>query len=381
MSRENVAGGQKPRIAFISTMCGEAWGGSEELWGRTALRLLTENRAEVHAHVNWHPDLAPVLREFIAAGGQLTREAPLPLHHRILRRALRGRRTPYLERVQPDLTVVSQGAHFDGATWMYECADRNLRYASICQCFVEGHSFADTHAEPLRRGYDESAMNYFVSHANLHATRRLIAAPLKNAKVVFNPVNVPYDASPSYPEPKDGVYRLACVARLDTTVKGYDILFDVLRQPKWKERPLAVSLYGSGPNERTLFQLKEMFGLENVHFAGRTSDIPGVWASHHAAILFSRWEGLPLAIVEALLCGRIAIVTDIAGNAELLTDNETGFVAAAPKTALADEALERAWARRAEWGAMGAEAARRVRERVPQDPVGVFANELMGLLG
>ena len=37
---------RKPRIAFISTMSGAAWGGSENLWGRTALRLLEQGLAD-----------------------------------------------------------------------------------------------------------------------------------------------------------------------------------------------------------------------------------------------------------------------------------------------------------------------------------------------
>jgi glycosyltransferase involved in cell wall biosynthesis len=370
----------RPRIAFISTMRGMPWGGSEELWGRTALRLLREREVDVFAHVNWHRETAPVLAEIVEAGGVVERNEPKRFYLRALHRLLHGPPRPFLERVQPDLVVISQGAHYDGAAWMIECADRRLRYASIVQCFVEGHSFADSHAEPLRRGYDEAVVSYFVSEANRDFTRRLIASPIERSRIIRNPYNVANDAAPAWPEPTDGVFRLACVARLETTVKGHDILFEVLSDPKWKERPLAVTLYGAGPNEQTLRRLKDLYRLDNVTFAGTTRDIESIWASHHGMILTSRWEGLPLAVVEAMLCGRICIVTDVAGNAELLTDNRTGFVAAAPKTELVDEALERAWQRRTEWREMGQEAARQVRQQVPQDPVEVFADEVMSLL-
>jgi glycosyltransferase involved in cell wall biosynthesis len=361
-------------------MHGAAWGGSEELWGRTALRLLREREVDVFAYVNWHPETAPVLAEIIESGGVVERNEPARFYRRALRRLLHGPTRPFLERVRPDLVIISQGAHYDGAAWMIECADRRLRYAPIVHCFVEGHSFADTHAEPLRRGYDEAVVSYFVSEANRDCTRRLIASPIERARIVRNPYNVAYDAAPAWPEPTDGVFRLACVARLETTVKGHDILFDVLRSPKWKGRPLEVSLYGAGPNEQTLRRLKELYGLTNVTFTGTTRDVEGIWASHHGMILTSRWEGLPLAVVEAMLCGRICIVTDVAGNAELLTDNETGFVAAAAKAELVDEALERAWQRRAEWRQMGCRAAQQVRLQVPRDAIGVFADEVMGLL-
>jgi glycosyltransferase involved in cell wall biosynthesis len=40
----------------------------------------------------------------------------------------------------------------------------------------------------------------------------------------------------------------------------------------------------------------------------------------------SSGEGKPLALTEAMLCGRPAVVTDVGGNAELVSDRVTGFV-------------------------------------------------------
>ena len=42
-----------------------------------------------------------------------------------------------------------------------------------------------------------------------------------------------------------------------------------------------------------------------------------------------------------------------------------------------DEAMERAWQRRADWPAIGREAARRVRERVPPDPAADLTGRLV----
>jgi glycosyltransferase involved in cell wall biosynthesis len=44
-----------------------------------------------------------------------------------------------------------------------------------------------------------------------------------------------------------------------------------------------------------------------------------------------------------MLCGRPAIAHDAGGIAELLVDNETGFLAAAATVGALDAALERAW--------------------------------------
>lgn len=57
--------------AFISTMEGCPWGGSEELWSRVAKRLL-EGGDEIHANVRFWPEPARQVTELIAAGTQVT---------------------------------------------------------------------------------------------------------------------------------------------------------------------------------------------------------------------------------------------------------------------------------------------------------------------
>ena len=89
---------------------------------------------------------------------------------------------------------------------------------------------------------------------------------------------------------------------------------------------------------------------------------------------------MPLSLIEALICARPAIVTDVGGNAEILQDSVTGFIAAAPTVRLFDQALERAWERRDEWEKMGAIGAQAVRARVPKDPCAAFAQELESLM-
>jgi L-malate glycosyltransferase len=57
-----------------------------------------------------------------------------------------------------------------------------------------------------------------------------------------------------------------------------------------------------------------------------------------------------------MLCGRPAIVSDVGGNQEWISEAKTGFVAEAPATRLVRAALDRAWLARDNWNAMGREA-------------------------
>nr|WP_242026932.1 glycosyltransferase [Leptolyngbya sp. FACHB-17] len=180
--------------------------------------------------------------------------------------------------------------------------------------------------------------------------------------------------------PTDEGFKLACVGRINPISKGQDILFEVLRSSKWKNRPLTVTLFGGGEHTETLKRLKTLWELHNIEFGQFTSNIEEIWATHHGLILPSRYEGLPLVVVEAMLCGRMCIVTDVAGNTELVEDNVNGFVAKAPIPELLDEALERAWQQREFWYEMGQAAAHKVREVIPPDPIAVFAQDLEALL-
>jgi glycosyltransferase involved in cell wall biosynthesis len=62
-----------------------------------------------------------------------------------------------------------------------------------------------------------------------------------------------------------------------------------------------------------------------------------IWQHNHLVVLPSRYEGLPVALVEAICCGRPALVTDVRQ-----TPSGSGFVADAPTAKSLGAALERA---------------------------------------
>src|SRR5262249_5407416 len=63
-----------------------------------------------------------------------------------------------------------------------------------------------------------------------------------------------------------------------------------------------------------------------IHWAGYVKDITAIWAKAHIAVLPSRREGLPMALVEAAACGRPLIATDVPGCREVVIAGETGLL-------------------------------------------------------
>ena len=366
------------RFVFVSTMAGYSWGGSEELWSRAALRL-REDSHEVAASVEFWPHLSSHVTELAERGIHLWVRSGVPprLPVRVWRRMMRrgSKDQEWLRRQNPDLVIISQGGSSDGLPWMKFCLKAGLPFIAIVQSNSEYWWLGDLGAE-LTEAYRAARKVFCVCRHNLELLERQMGEPLPNGVVVWNPYNVSRNHPPAWP-PKSDLWKMACVARLEPAAKGQDLLFDVLARPQWRNRPAEVNLYGAGPSEHSLTQLVQRLRLNNVHFRGHISDVKAIWEENQILLLPSRLEGLPLALVEAMFCGRPAVVTDVGGNAELCVDGETGFVAAAPAVSALEQTLERAWNHRHDWLRMGIAARMRAERLIPNDPIGDFCREVL----
>ena len=367
------------KFAFVSTMVDWPWGGSEELWSQTSVQLKRAGH-EVQALVVRRPRQSEKITSLARQGIQLDTYPSyrvgltgriwnkISLSHRRSHSALTGFR--------PDLVVISQGHNSGGLDWANICHQESIPYVLIVHCNSEHWWFEDWKVEEAAACYRAAQTVFCVSQSNLKLLRMQLADPLDNAEIVWNPYNVSPKTIPAWPK-EDGRFRLACVARLDPAAKGQELLLQVLARPEWRSRPIELSFFGEGPHQLALKRLAAMLELGNVHFHGQVSDIEGIWQQNHLLVLPSRYEGLPLVLVEAMWCGRPAVVTDVAGNTEVCIDNETGFVAPAPTVPLLADALERAWQRRDDWQRMGQAARKRAEEQIPKDPISVFAERLI----
>ena len=154
--------------------------------------------------------------------------------------------------------------------------------------------------------------------------------------------------------PSASTVNWALVGNLIVTHKGQDVLLSVLQLPKWQDRDWILNIYGDGPDKVYLQELAAFYGLEErVLFHGRVSDIRDVWRRNHMLLMPSHMEGMPLAVVEAMLCGRPCVATDVGGVSEWIEDGRSGFIAAAATEKALDLALERAWQERERWEAIG----------------------------
>ncbi|WP_163560678.1 glycosyltransferase family 4 protein [Halomonas sp. NO4] len=86
-------------------------------------------------------------------------------------------------------------------------------------------------------------------------------------------------------------------------------------------------LVGDGELQPVLETQVAQVGLaEHVHFLGWRTDTPELLRASDLFVLPSRWEGMPLAILEAMATGLAVVVSDIPGNRHLVSQDENGVL-------------------------------------------------------
>jgi glycosyltransferase involved in cell wall biosynthesis len=117
------------------------------------------------------------------------------------------------------------------------------------------------------------------------------------------------------------------VGNMHTDVKGHPWLIDAAPSVL-KEFPQTRFVFAGDGDSRPAFeQQAAKLGLQsNFLFLGRRSDIPDVLASCDIAVLPSRAEGLPNAVLEYMATGLPTIASRVGGNAELVEDGVTGLL-------------------------------------------------------
>lgn len=368
------------RLAVVSLMGGLPWGGSEALWPALASYALEQGDEVFVSVYDWgylHEKVKCLQSKGATIHTRKRFNADAGLIERI-GRFVKARR-PSLNKdyqpiidFKPGVVFINQGDSFDLAIHhkpLYKLLQENgIAYSFVCHNHDQ-YSFIPP--KEIYPGAVEVFQNakqvYFVSHRQWQLTERRLAQKISNGQFTWNPLNIAIPEKPLEWPAKDTAY-FAMVASLGGT-KGHDTAFEVLSAENWRQRPWHLNLYGTGYGEEYLRALAKFYGIErSVSFHGHVSDMLSVWKQNHLLLIPSAGEGLPISLVEAMVCGRPAVVTDVGGNRELVTEGKTGFVAPSPTTEYFTLAMERAWSKKAEWQQVGEAAFQFVNGIVEREP-------------
>jgi glycosyltransferase involved in cell wall biosynthesis len=122
--------------------------------------------------------------------------------------------------------------------------------------------------------------------------------------------------------------RIGIVGNLKP-VKGTDIFIVAAKTVLATHPDVQFELAGTGsPSDMADYQLEiELFGItKNVRLLGSVSDVPAFLSTLDVAVLASRSEGLPNAIMEYMAAGRPCVVTAVGGCDELIQNEHNGLL-------------------------------------------------------
>jgi L-malate glycosyltransferase len=369
------------KLLFISTMNGSPWGGSEELWHKTALYALSE-RIEVSVCTQDWEVIHPKIQKLISSGASVSfRKRSNTLIRRISDKFLPPKPTKiFLNKKEiPDAILISLGSFVDLAY------DRELSvfltnikipYTILVQHNFEHYVLGSYEIDTVCKIIENCKQILFVSERNMLTAQRQLAMKIPRSKIVSNPQNLTTFSIKPFPVMNS--LNFATVARLSCVSKGQDILLEVLSDPFWRKIDWQLNLYGDGPDKEYLKRLSVFYGIaQRVRFCGVKEDIESIWENNHIHVLPSFNEGTPLALIESLICGRPAVVTDVGDNARYVKDESTGFIAAAPTTEIFFNTLKKAVNNKEYWKDYGIKAHYDAVLKIDKTPEGTLLNLLL----
>lgn len=133
---------------------------------------------------------------------------------------------------------------------------------------------------------------------------------------------VPYHNLLFFPEaialpPAHAAWKIGFAGRLDIRQKNLDTVLQAMASLRKVRRDAELHLYGGGSDRDALETLAKTLNIDDcVYFHGtydHRHDLKNIISSCHFFIYPSRWEGLPLSILELLQAGRFCVASDVGG--------------------------------------------------------------------
>lgn len=109
--------------------------------------------------------------------------------------------------------------------------------------------------------------------------------------------------------------------------KGVDVLLDAWPRVLARVPGAQLCVVGGGAEEGVLRDRMARLGLgRTVAFTGGVGDASPFLRAADAAVLPSRSEGLPVALLEAMACGLPCVATAVGGSREVLEGHDAGWL-------------------------------------------------------
>ena len=201
-----------------------------------------------------------------------------------------------------------------------------LAMASACDCgrAVVQILHADTDYYYDLAARHEEVVDAFVVYGRTMERRLKERLPHRSNDIYFLPYGMP---KPSRRRAAvSGRLRLLFAGRLEHVQKGVLDLPSIDRMLAERGVDVQWTVVGTGPDEETL---RDAWPTPRVRFLGskKREEVIDIASEHDVFVLPTRWEGVPVALLETMSVGLVPVVSRVeSGVAEMLTDGITGLM-------------------------------------------------------
>ena len=109
--------------------------------------------------------------------------------------------------------------------------------------------------------------------------------------------------------------------------KRVDVLLDAFQVVKGIYKEARFCIVGDGPLREKLEEKSEKMQIsDSIHFAGLQEDVWLYLEQSKIFVLASEGEGLPFALIEAMACGLVPVVTDVGTIRDTVKHGTNGFL-------------------------------------------------------
>ena len=166
-----------------------------------------------------------------------------------------------------------------------------------------------------------------VSNAGVRAFVKIGAVPQHRIKCVYDGVDADkFHADQSKRENTrsalniDNTFCFLAVGRL-TREKGYINLINAFEKIHQQRSDMLMLIAGEGPDRLLIEQTIDALGISScVKLLGNRQDVVDLLNACDCFVMAPLWEGFGIAIVEAMMCEKVVIASNVGGIPEVLGD-------------------------------------------------------------
>lgn len=311
--------------------------GGHELQTMAAVRHLLA-QADTEVGFIYFRGNARLAKHMVALAAQYPRFSPLPQDYasrgfQFLRTLLSvraiGRIARAMAAYQPDIVVLAQGAIAFGSAGLLAAKRAVLPTISYIPMTHPERMFSASRLkaalrEPVNRFYYRLPDEYITISPRMegYLRKKGLQQPVTVVPVAIDPAAtqaIDKVAARTLLGLAAGDWVVALIGRVQFWQKRQDLAVKALAMARQQIPHLKLLVVGDGPDLAVLKALVRAEGIEEaVVFAGWTDGMAPVYSAIDALVIPSRYEGVPLVMLEAMLFKRPVIASAVDGMADIL---------------------------------------------------------------